>query len=113
MNSPFSFLSALATRQPWMVVAVWVLLLLAAAPFALRLDGALTKFGWDVDGSQSKAAHDLIELELPQTYPQNLVVVFHSDETDVDDPRFGQVVDSVRRHMIGCRIRRPPGRGRP
>src|SRR3972149_7577707 len=101
MNALFSLLAGLATRHPWTVVIVWLLIMLAAAPFALRVDDALTKFGWDVGGSESKEAHDLIERELAQTFPQNLVVVFYSDEMKVDGPRFTQVVNATLARVQG------------
>ena len=101
MNRAFSFLSRIATRHPWKIVAAWALVMIVAAPFALRVDDALTKFGWDVGGSESKEAHGLIERELPQTFPQSLVVVFHSDEVGVDDPRFAQVVNATLARIEG------------
>ena len=107
MNAAFALFAAVATRHSWKVIGAWLLVLVVAAPFAVRLEGALTKFGWDVEGSESKEARTLIERALPQTFPQNLVVVFHSDETYVSDeeyvpnPRFAQVVNSTLARIEG------------
>src|SRR3970040_1938082 len=94
MNSAFSFLAAVATRHPWKVLAVWGLIMVAALPFALRFEDTLTSAGWDVGGSDSQKARQLVERELPQTFPQNLVAVFHSAELTVDDPGYSEVVES-------------------
>ena len=85
MNRAFSFLSSVATRHPWKIVAAWDLVMIVAAPFTMRFEDILSGAGWDVGGSDSKQARELIERELPQTFPQNLVAVFHSDQATVDD----------------------------
>ncbi|OGT25314.1 MAG: hypothetical protein A2Z17_04485 [Gammaproteobacteria bacterium RBG_16_66_13] len=95
MNSAFSFLATMATRHPWKVLAVWAFLMVAAAPFAMRFEDILTSAGWDVGGSDSQKARQLIERELPQTFPQNLVAVFHSDELRVDDAEYRAAVESA------------------
>jgi len=77
MNSAFSFLAAVATRHPWKVLAVWGLIMVAAAPFALRFEGTLTSAGWDVGGSESKEAHDLIEQELAPNEAIRAVIARH------------------------------------
>ncbi len=101
MNSAFSFLATVATRHPWKVLAVWGLVMLAAAPFALRFEDTLTSAGWDVGGSDSQKARQTIEKELPQTFPQNLVAVFHSDELTVDDSAYSRVVESSLSRVLG------------
>ncbi len=94
MNKAFSFLAMLSTRYPWKVVAVWALIMAAAAPFAMRFEDILSGAGWDVGGSDSQKARQLIERELPQTFPQNLVAVYHSDRSTVEDATFVDAVDS-------------------
>jgi RND superfamily putative drug exporter len=66
----------------------------ASAPFAMQFEDTLSGAGWDVAGSDSQHARQLIERELPQTYPQNLVAVYHSDELTVDDADFRDAVDT-------------------
>ncbi len=101
MNRAFSFLASIATRHPWKVVAVWAVVMAAATPFAMRFEDTLTSAGWDVDGSESQKARQLIEEDLPQTFPQNLVAVFHSDELTVDDPGFSDAVSSALSRIDG------------
>src|SRR3972149_744002 len=92
MNRAFGLLSRIATRHPWKVVAAWVLVMIAAAPFAMRFEDTLSGAGWDVAGSDSQEARQLIERELPQTFPQNLVAVYHSDDLTVDDAGYADAV---------------------
>jgi uncharacterized membrane protein YdfJ with MMPL/SSD domain len=49
-----------ATRRPWWVVAVWVVLLVAALPFAGKAQGQLSSGGFEVPGSQSVQAIDYL-----------------------------------------------------
>jgi RND superfamily putative drug exporter len=49
-----------ATRRPWWVVAVWVVLLIAALPFAGKAQSQLSSGGFDVPGSQSVQAIDYL-----------------------------------------------------
>src|SRR5574341_2359405 len=94
MNKVFSLLARIATRHPWGVVALWGLVMAASAPFAMQFEDTLSGAGWDVAGSDSQHARQLIERELPQTFPQNLVAVYHSDELTVDDASFRDAVDA-------------------
>ncbi|MDO8612278.1 MAG: MMPL family transporter [Dehalococcoidia bacterium] len=94
MNRAFAFLSRIATRHPWKVVAAWALVMIASAPFAMQFEETLSGAGWDVAGSDSQHARQLIERELPQTFPQNLVAVYHSDDPGIDDPRFADAVNA-------------------
>ncbi|HLA23900.1 MAG TPA: MMPL family transporter, partial [bacterium] len=94
MNRAFAFLSRIATRHPWKVVAAWALVMIAAAPFAMQFEETLSGAGWDVAGSDSQHARQLIERELPQTFPQNLIAVYHDDDLTVDDPGYAAAVNA-------------------
>ena len=93
MNRAFALLSKVATRHPWKVVAAWALVMVFSAPFAMRFEDTLSGAGWDVAGSDSQHARQLIERELPQTFPQNLVAVYHSEST-VDDAAYADAVSA-------------------
>jgi RND superfamily putative drug exporter len=94
MNRAFSFLSRIATQHPWKVVAAWALVMVVAAPFAMRFEDILSGAGWDVAGSDSQRARQLIERELPQTFPQNLVAVYHGENLTIDDAAYADAVDA-------------------
>jgi len=92
MNRAFAFLSRIATRHPWKVVTAWAFVMVAAAPFAMNFEDTLSGAGWDVAGSDSQHARQLIERELPQTFPQNLIAVYRSDDLTVDDAAYSEAV---------------------
>ncbi len=94
MNRAFALLSKIATRHPWKVVAVWALVMIFSAPFAMQFEDTLSGAGWDVAGSESQHARQLIEREMPQTFPQNLIAVYHAEELTVDDTAYAQAVDA-------------------
>ena len=55
MQSVMDRLTAFLERRRWVVLAAWVLLLVAAAPFAARQTENLTAGGFSVPGSGSDA----------------------------------------------------------
>jgi RND superfamily putative drug exporter len=75
-------------------VAAWAFVMVAATPFAMQFEDTLSGAGWDVAGSDSQHARQLIERELPQTFPQNLVAVYHSDDLTADDATYADAVDA-------------------
>src|SRR5438445_10041830 len=54
-------LDAVVRRRHRLVLVLWVAVLLAALPFALRQSDHLTGVGFGVPGSQSKAVQDAID----------------------------------------------------
>src|SRR5688572_20121433 len=54
MQGAMDRLAAFLERRRWLVLAAWLLVLLAALPFAARQTEHLTSGGFDVPGSQSK-----------------------------------------------------------
>src|SRR5215210_6897861 len=54
-------LGAFLERRRWLVVGAWVLLLLAAAPFAAKQTENLTGGGFNVPGSGSQAVDDTLD----------------------------------------------------
>jgi uncharacterized membrane protein YdfJ with MMPL/SSD domain len=52
--------TALCSRRPWWVVAVWIVLLAVALPFSGKAQGVLSSGGFDVPGSQSQQAIDYL-----------------------------------------------------
>lgn len=82
-------------RHRRLVLALWVALMAAGFPFALQLEGRLTSAGWDVAGSESLAARQLLEREFAFAYPQNLIVVFHHPALRAEDAAYRAQVDAA------------------
>src|SRR3954468_4025224 len=68
-------LNALLQRRRALVLALWALVLVAAVPFASRQSDHLTGGGYDVPGSQSRAALDAIERDFPGARSSTLAAV--------------------------------------
>jgi RND superfamily putative drug exporter len=85
--SRFERLGRWAARHSRAVVGAWVLLLLVAAPLALRTGDALRAGGFirpDLESARAKALLET-EIKVPQAA---LVVVFHSDTLRAGEPAF-------------------------
>lgn len=78
------------TQEPWfarlarfsathrrMVMVVWLVATIAAAPLALTLTGALSGAGWEAQGSTSVKVRDELRRDFPQLGAEAAVVVYH------------------------------------
>ncbi|WP_322796612.1 hypothetical protein [Tepidiforma sp.] len=79
----------------WPVIAAWVVLAGALGVFAPRLEHALSGAMWEVNGSDSLAARQVIEREFGGLSSQSAVVVSWSDSATVDDAAFAEKVASA------------------
>jgi len=83
----FERLGRWAARRRWYVVGAWVLILVAAAPFALRAADSLRAGGFIRPDLESARARALLESEIGAPEAA-LVVVFHSDVERAGEPAF-------------------------
>ncbi len=82
-------------RYRRLVLALWVALMAAGLPLAIQLEQRLTSAGWDVAGSESLAARQLLEREFAFAYPQNLILVFHHPTLRTEDAAYRAQVDAA------------------
>ena len=90
-------IGALSARRPWVVLAFWALLTVAAGIFAPRLPDRLMSGGFEVPGSQS----DRVQQALVERFGQRgnasaLIVVFHPTLA-VEQPAYRTAVELVER----------------
>ncbi|HEX8997199.1 MAG TPA: MMPL family transporter [Ktedonobacterales bacterium] len=71
-------------RLRWIVLAVWVIGLAVAAPFAAQVSSVLTGSGYSFSGSESVKAGDILSHKLHQP-AATVMVVFQSTSAYVDD----------------------------
>jgi RND superfamily putative drug exporter len=87
MSSPFERLGRWSARHRRLVVATWALVLVGAAPLALRTSDSLRSGGFIRDDLESARAKAVLETEIGVSQAA-AVVVFHSDTLKTGDPAF-------------------------
>ena len=92
----FSRLAATMARHRRIVIALWLVVTIAAAPLALSLTGALSGAGWDAKGSPAEKVRAELRTDFPELGAEFPVVVFHQDTPIADDPTgLAQLVDAL------------------
>jgi len=82
----FSRLAATMARRRRQVILVWAVLVVAAAPLAASLTGALSGAGWDAKGSDAQKVRAELRTDFPALGSENPVVVFHQEIPLTDSP---------------------------
>src|SRR6266536_3341636 len=99
---PFVALATFVVRFRWLVVGVWLVLLVAAGSLlAPRVPRALQGGGFQVPGSESTRAAEIIDREFDAANRNTLVIVFRSDTFTVDTPPFRNAVQEAERRLAG------------
>ncbi len=95
-NEPMTeMLARVSARRPWLTIAIWVVVLVAAGALNLSLlDSATTTELRLEPGFESEDTRRLLEERFPGTQQPREVIVVQSDTLTVDDPAFrAQVTD--------------------
>jgi RND superfamily putative drug exporter len=98
----FERLGRWAARHRWAVVGAWVVLLVAAAPFALRAADSLRSGGFIRPDLESARARALLETEIGAPEAA-LVVVFHSNVERAGEPAFEAAAAAAMRDIPHAR----------
>ena len=87
-----------SANHPWITLAAWLVLILTAAGAA-----SLMKFtpGYDVRGSDSAKANDILEQRILGKSPASETIVVQSQTQTVDDPAFEAFVRSLTGEVRG------------
>jgi RND superfamily putative drug exporter len=91
-HTPLARLGRWAHANRRLVVATWIILVVALGVFAPRLEHALSGAMWEVKGSDSLAAREVIDEQFGGLSSQSAAVVIHSDTLTVEDPAFQQAI---------------------
>ena len=85
-----------ARRRRW-VMTIWLLLVLASAPLAATLTGAMSGAGWEAQGSTAQKVRDELRRDFPEAGAEAAIVVYHQG-TPITTDRAGlvKVVGSIR-----------------
>ncbi len=91
-HSPLSRLGRWAHQSRRSVIATWIVLAVGLGMFAPSLEHALSGAMWEVNGSDSLAARDIIDEQFGGLSSQSAVIVIHSDSLSIDAPEFQQAI---------------------
>jgi len=75
-----------AARRPRRTLIVWAVVVLAAAPLAVTLTGALSGAGWEAQGSDAQEVRDELRRDFPQLGAEAAIVAYRQDRPIADDP---------------------------
>ncbi len=65
---------------------IWAVVVLAAAPLAITLTGALSGAGWEAQGSDAQQVRDELRSDFPQLGAEAAVVAYRQDAPIAEDP---------------------------
>jgi uncharacterized membrane protein YdfJ with MMPL/SSD domain len=97
MQRAIDRLIRLVARRRRVVLGLWIVLLVAALPFAAHQTEHLTAGGFEVPGSGSLAAADALS-QFPSVHSQSLVIVFDNEQHNKSD-----LVAAIDRAATGIR----------
>ena len=95
VHPPLARMGRWAHGHRKLVILTWAVLAIGLGVFAPRLEHALSGAMWEVNGSESLAARDVIDEQFGGLSSQSAVVVIQSQSTPIDDPAFQQVIADV------------------
>lgn len=81
--------------HPWKFIAGAVLLLVVAGLLIPQFLKSMTIAGFQVTGSESQKAAELLEQRFARPFNEQDLVVFHSDSLTVKDPAYRQVIEQT------------------
>jgi len=75
-----------AAAHPRRVIAVWAVVVLAAAPLALTLTSALSGAGWEAQGSTAQQVRDELRRDFPGLGAEATIVAYRQPQSVRNDP---------------------------
>jgi len=99
----FSRLAAWSAGHRRAVIGTWVVAVIAAAPLALTLNGALSGAGWEAQGSTAQQVRDELRRDFPALGAENPVVVYRQPRSIATDPAGLQALVRSLRRAPGAR----------
>ncbi len=82
----FGRLARFSVRRRRWVIAVWLVVVLAAAPLALTLTSGLSGAGWEAQGSVANQVRDELRADFPELGAESAIVVYRQEQPIVSDP---------------------------
>ena len=91
-NGIFGRLGRWSGRHRRGVIAVWVVILVVLAPLAMRLSSKLSQGGFQIAGSTSQNATNVVAKKFTNEFPASMTLVLTSPTLAPSDPAFRAVI---------------------
>ena len=91
-QGPFARLGRWSARHRRWVIAVWIVVFLALAPLATQLSGRLSQGGFQISGSTSQNAINVVSAKFTDQFPASMTLVLTSPTLPPNDPAFEAVI---------------------
>ncbi|HZQ66554.1 MAG TPA: MMPL family transporter [Gaiellaceae bacterium] len=98
---PLGRLGAWTADHVRAVSIAWLIVAVALAVFAPKVETALSGAGWQANGSQSVKARELIQRNFAGLSSSALMIVVHSARQTTADPGFERTIQQVERVLAG------------
>ena len=82
----FDRLARFAVRRRRPVMLIWAAVVVAAAPLAVGVSGALSGAGWEAQGSIAQLVRDELRADFPMVGAESAIVVVNQSTAFADDP---------------------------
>ena len=90
-KGPFARLGRWSAAHRRWIIAVWIVAFLAMAPLALQLSGRLSQGGFQIAGSTSQNAINVVSSKFTNQFPASMTLVLTSPTLAPGDPAFEAV----------------------
>ena len=88
MSTALYRLGRFAVRRRWVVLAAWLVVVVALFGFC-RATGGELEDSFEIPGVESQQAYDLLEERFPDQAGARAQVVIHTDDGQLTDPELG------------------------
>src|SRR5919106_3403361 len=94
-TSVFARLGRFSVRRRWLVIAAWLILLVAMGMFAPGLQNRLSSGGFEVPGSESLSVQHRLDDRFTQQFAATAIVVVSNPDSTVEAPEFAGFVEQL------------------
>ena len=91
-SGPFARIGRWSGQRRRWLIAAWIVLFLVLAPLGLQLSGRLSQGGFEISGSTSQNANNVISKKFTNEFPANMTLVLTSPTLAPSDPAFQAVI---------------------
>jgi putative drug exporter of the RND superfamily len=94
-TGPFARLGRWSGKHRRWVIAFWIVLFIVLVPLAGQLEGRLSQGGFEISGSTSQNAGNVVAKKFTDQFPANMTVVLSSTTLSPSDPAFQAVINNA------------------